>query len=133
MDSLQALLKGGNSGPAIVPGDPEKSLLIEAVRQTGELKMPKGGKLKPEDVEVLVEWVKMGAPWPSSPATATAPSGPTITPEQKKFWSFQPLHPTPVPTVKDKKWAATDLDKFVLAKLRSRNRWPRLTLRISAL
>jgi mono/diheme cytochrome c family protein len=117
VDSLAALLKGGNSGPAIVPGDPDKSLLIQAVRQSGELKMPKGGHLKPQDITVLEDWVKMGAPWPNSTATAAAPSGPAITPEQKKFWSFQPLHPVAVPAIADRKWPATDIDKLVLARL----------------
>src|ERR1041385_8960093 len=58
LDSRDAMLKGGRSGPAIVPGDPDKSLLIAAVRQTGALKMPKGGVLKPDDVSALVEWVR---------------------------------------------------------------------------
>ncbi|MFL6463742.1 MAG: DUF1553 domain-containing protein [Bryobacteraceae bacterium] len=117
VDSLAALLKGGNSGPAIVPGSPEKSLLIQAVKQTGELKMPKGGHLKAEEIAVLEDWVKLGAPWPNSPAAPVVPTGPKITAEQKKFWSFQPLHNTPVPAVADKKWATTDLDRFILAKL----------------
>jgi mono/diheme cytochrome c family protein len=124
IDSLGALLKGGNSGPAIVPGDPAKSLLIQAVKQTGELKMPKGGHLKPEEIAVLEDWVKMGAPWPNSPVAAATPSGPTITPEQKKFWSFQPLHAPAVPAVVDKKWASNDLDKFVLAKLEEQKLHP---------
>ena len=63
LDSREGLLKGGTSGPALVPGDPEKSLLIQAVRQVGDLKMPKGGKLKPPEIASLVEWVKLGAPW----------------------------------------------------------------------
>ncbi len=118
VDSLASLLKGGNSGPAIVPGDPEKSLLIQAVAQTGELKMPKGGHLKPEEIAVLKDWVKMGAPWPNSTASAAAiPAGPRVTAEQKKFWSFQPVHHLAIPAVTDRKWATTDLDKFVLAKL----------------
>src|ERR1041385_2897455 len=72
VDSRESLLKGGRSGPAIVPGDPEKSLLIQAVRQTSEkLKMPKGGHLRPDEIDTLVEWVKGGALW-SSVATATA-------------------------------------------------------------
>src|SRR5262245_15086759 len=58
VDSREALLKGGRSGPAIVPGDPDKSLLIRAVRQTGTLKMPKGGQLNAEEIEALVQWVK---------------------------------------------------------------------------
>ena len=68
LDSREGLLKGGKSGPAVVPGNPDKSLLIQAVRQTGDLKMPQGGKLKPEEVQTLVEWVKMGAPWPDTKA-----------------------------------------------------------------
>src|SRR5258708_5184930 len=58
LDSREGLLKGGKSGPAIVPGDPEKSLLIEAVRQTAALKMPKGGPLKASALAALPPWVK---------------------------------------------------------------------------
>src|SRR5262252_6966514 len=74
LDSREAMLKGGRSGPAIVPGDPDKSLLIQAVRQTNEkLKMPKGGRLRTDEIEVLVEWVKAGALWPATgTATKTA-------------------------------------------------------------
>ena len=57
------LLKGGNRGPAIVPGKPDASLMILAVRQQGELKMPPGGKLSAEEIETLTQWVKDGAPW----------------------------------------------------------------------
>src|SRR3954471_18679036 len=67
LDSREAMLKGGRSGPALVPGDPDKSLIIEAVRQTrATLKMPKGGRLKPGEIDALAEWVRAGAPWPSS-------------------------------------------------------------------
>src|SRR5436190_6357502 len=65
VDSRDALLKGGRTGPAIVPGDPEKSLMIQALRQTGALKMPKGGHLKPEEVDALAAWIKAGAVWPT--------------------------------------------------------------------
>ena len=70
VDSREGLLKGGKSGPAIVPGDPEKSLLIQAVRQTQALKMPKGGRLKPAEIDALTEWVKAGAIWPSFAGTS---------------------------------------------------------------
>lgn len=122
LDSRDSIVKGGASGPAIVPGDPEKSLLVLAVRQTGELKMPKGGHLKKQEIEDLTEWVKIGAPWPGSkavlPAAAKGP-GYQITPEQKGFWSFQALHNPEVPAVKDKSWARSAIDQFVLAKLES--------------
>ena len=117
VDSLQALLKGGSRGPAIVPGDPDKSVLIRAVRQTDpDLKMPKGGKLKPEEVSILERWVKMGAPWPASTATPIA-AGPAIKPEQKAFWSFQPVKAIPPPPVNEKSWPKTNIDRFVLARL----------------
>jgi hypothetical protein len=119
VDSLESLLKGGKSGPALVPGEPDKSLLIQAVQQTGELKMPKGGKLKPPEIQALSEWVKMGAPWPDSPKTVAAskPTGKVITPEQKAFWSFQPLKQPAAPKIKETSWPKSDLDRFVLAKL----------------
>ena len=124
VDSLASLLKGGNSGPALIPGDAAKSLLIQAVKQSGELKMPKGGHLKPEEIAVLEDWVKMGAPWPNSPAAPAIAAGPVVTPEQRNFWSFQPVHEPVVPTVQDKRWATTDLDKFVMAKLEGQKLHP---------
>jgi mono/diheme cytochrome c family protein len=117
--SRETLLQGGRRGPAIVPNDPEKSLLIQAVRQSGELKMPKGGKLTPEEVQNLTEWVRMGAPWPQSkPLLAVAGGAPfKISHEQRSFWSFQPIKMPAPPPVKDGRWAKTEIDRFVLAKL----------------
>src|SRR4051812_6478547 len=82
VDSRAALLKGGRSGPAIVPGDPDKSLLIQAVRQAGALKMPKGGVLAPEEVAVLVDWVKAGAAWPATTAVASTAGSPPAAAEK---------------------------------------------------
>src|ERR1044071_3070799 len=77
LDSRDALLKGGRSGPAIVAGDPDKSLLIQAVRQTSDkLKMPKGGRLRPDEIDALVEWVRAGATWPAFAATAATAAKP---------------------------------------------------------
>src|SRR6202045_5124439 len=85
VDSRESLLKGGSRGPAIVPNDADKSLLIQAVRQTGELKMPKGGKLAPEEVQSLIEWVNRGAPWaarehaePVAPAVSAATANSSV-------------------------------------------------------
>ena len=136
LDSREGMLAGGRSGPAIVPGDPDKSLLIQAVRQTREtLKMPKGGKLTPVEIEALATWVKAGAVWPifaagSIPTAAsagatvgtasTAPSSApayVITPAQRAFWSFQPIQSPPVPAVSHASWPKTDIDRFVLARL----------------
>src|SRR3979409_2066899 len=67
MRSRESLLKGGKSGPAVVPGDPDHSLLLQAIRQQGELKMPPQGRLKDEEIEQLASWVKSGAAWPEAP------------------------------------------------------------------
>jgi hypothetical protein len=114
LDSREAMLKGGTSGPAIVPGDPDRSLMIQAVRQTSDrLKMPKGGRLQPREVEALVEWVRTGAVWPAAAeSTPAAPSvaAYTIAPERRAFWSFLPIRKPPVPAVKRAEWAKTGFD-----------------------
>lgn len=118
LDSREALLKGGKSGPAIVPGDPDKSLLLIAVRQTGSLKMPKGGKLSPDQIEAIAKWIRAGAVWPTVARTATATKTPlAIDPARRAFWSFQPLHPAPAPAVKTARWAKTEIDRFILSRL----------------
>jgi len=120
LDSREAMVKGGSRGPAVVPGDPDKSLIITAVHQTTSLKMPKGGKLTPQEVADLTQWVKQGAVWPrSAPGTVFSASLKTgvVTEKQRAFWSFQPLKVVPVPAEKDSHWAKTPIDKFVLAKM----------------
>ncbi len=123
LDSAEALLKGGKRGPAVVAGDPAKSILIEAVKQTNaDLKMPMGTKLKDQQIADLSEWVKAGAKWPvTSAAAAAAPPSKdgkyVILPELRKFWSFVPLQQPAPPAVKDAKWARSPIDKFILAKL----------------
>jgi mono/diheme cytochrome c family protein len=122
LDSREALLKGGESGPALVPGDPDNSLLVQVVRHvSGQPKMPRRkDKLPDAQIEALAQWVRSGAPWPASAAptptrTAGAPSG--IRPEHREFWSFKPLASHPVPAVRNAGWARTDIDRFVLARL----------------
>jgi hypothetical protein len=119
LDSRDAMLKGGKRGAAIVPGDPDNSLLIKAIKQEGELKMPMGAKLKAAEIDDLVAWVKAGATWPAGATTATASADGkyTISPERRQFWSLQPIADPKPPAVKDPKWSRTDIDKFVLAKL----------------
>jgi mono/diheme cytochrome c family protein len=120
LDSRDAMVKGGKRGPAIVPGDPDRSLLIAAVRQTGDLKMPKGGHLKPDEIDALAAWIRAGAKWPAAAAATTAaakPAGYAIKPEQRAFWAFQPLAKTVVPQVVHKEWPRTDIDRFALARL----------------
>ncbi len=115
LDSLADILKGGKSGPAIVPGDPDKSLLITAIRHSGTLAMPKGAvKLTDPQVADFTQWVKEGAFWPKVENTMTAGK---ITPVQRRFWSIQPLAAPPAPKLANAAWATTEIDKFVLARL----------------
>jgi cytochrome c553 len=127
LDSREALLKGGDTGPAIVPGDPDKSLLMHVIRRDeGYPRMPKSGpKLSDQKIAAFADWIKAGAPWPApskvegvaaTKPAATAPAS-TITPEQRAWWSFKPLaHPAP-PAVKNAEWGKTDIDRFILARL----------------
>ena len=121
LDTRDFMLKGGKSGPSIVPGDADNSLLVKAIRQTGStLKMPQGGKLKDAEIEDIVAWVKGGAAWPKSaiPTSAGQTGGKyVIAPERRNFWSLQPLKAPALPAVKDTRWPKTNLDRFVLAKL----------------
>ncbi len=121
LDSLDGLKKGGKRGPALVPGDAEKSLLVQAIRQSGDApKMPMGGRLKDTEVTDIVSWVKAGAVWPKSdaPVAATSSDGKyVITAERKNFWSFLPLADPAPPRISDPKWAKTPIDHFVLAEM----------------
>ncbi|MEO5926610.1 MAG: PSD1 and planctomycete cytochrome C domain-containing protein [Bryobacteraceae bacterium] len=123
LDSADSMLKGGSHGPAVVPGAPEKSLLISAVMHTdAKLKMPMGGsKLKDSEIADLTAWVKAGAVWPkTSVAAVTSGNGTYVIPaERKQFWSLVPLKVTAPPAVKDTKWVKSEIDKYVLAKLES--------------
>ena len=123
VDSREALLKGGNSGPAIVPGKPDESYLLAAIRHApNSPRMPKNGaKLSDQQIAAVAEWIRDGAVWPASATAATAtPATPrerVITAEQRAFWSFQPLRAVEAPAVTRTDWARTDIDRFVLAKL----------------
>ncbi len=97
LDSRAALLKGGNHGPAIVPGDPEKSILIQVLRHAHEsIKMPPKGPLPKDQVEALADWVREGAYWPqTSKSSLRLQPEREPTPEQKSAWAFRPLKPRP--------------------------------------
>ncbi len=120
LDSRDGMLKGGKSGPSIVPGDAENSLLIRAIRQTGStLKMPQGGKLKDAEIEDIVAWVNAGAIWTKAAVNTSAQSDGkyVIAPERRNFWSLQPLKDPQPPALKDARWPKTAIDRFVLAHL----------------
>jgi cytochrome c553 len=126
MRSRESLLKGGNSGPAIVPGDPDNSLLLRAVRhQHDRIKMPPQGTLKEDEIATLAEWVKSGAEWPATAAPIQSKTSTyIITPEQRAFWSFQPVRKPDPPAVKNTRWARTPIDRFILAGLEAKGLTP---------
>jgi mono/diheme cytochrome c family protein len=123
LDSRKAMLEGGDTGPAIVAGQPDKSLLIQAVRREGELKMPPKGKdpLTRAEIDALAAWVKMGAPWPegeSKPAVSSAEEA------RKNHWSFRPVNRPAVPDVSANEWPRNVVDRFVLARLEAKKLAP---------
>jgi hypothetical protein len=124
LDSREGLLKGGDSGPAIVPGEPDKSILIRAIRQVDELRMPVKEKLPDEQIADFVAWVKMGAPDPrvASPAPVAVRPAPCLA-EARKFWAFQPPRETMPPIVRAP-WCRTPIDNFILAKLEEKKMSP---------
>jgi mono/diheme cytochrome c family protein len=120
LDSRAAILEGGDTGPAIVPGSPDRSLLVKAVHYKDSPKMPPKGQLSAAEVSALTAWVRQGAPWPEITAevrpVAKSPSF-TITPKDREFWAFRPVADLPVPAVQDRAWPRNSLDHFVLARL----------------
>jgi hypothetical protein len=113
LDTRDGLLKGGDSGPALVPGDPGNSLLIKAISYTDpDLQMPKDKKLPDDAIADLTTWVKMGAPDPRTAAAVRK-----FADSATNHWAWQPVKSQPIPTVSDPAWCQTPVDNFVLAKL----------------
>jgi hypothetical protein len=125
LDSRDALLAGGDSGPAIIPGDTDKSLLVQAVRYKGDqADMPPAGKLPDAEIALLTEWVARGAPFPAGGPAVTAKK-PTIDfAAGRKHWAFQPLKKTAPPKVSDPTWMKRPIDAFILAALDARGLKP---------
>jgi len=121
LDTKAGLLKGGDLGPAIVPGKPGESLLLKALRHEGDLQMPRGGKLSAAVITDFETWIKLGAPDPrdgKQPATTAAEIDWT---KARQFWAFQPPAKSPLPKVKNTAWPRRDIDHFILAELEKRD------------
>ena len=120
-DGRAALLKGGDNGPAVVPGDLAKSKLIEAVRYANtDLQMPPLGKLSDAEIKDLEAWVKAGAEWPNDTATTDVKSGFDLAKRKAEHWCWKPVAEYPVPG----NAGATPVDRFLLAKLKEKNLKP---------
>jgi len=120
LDYRDGLLVGGDSGPAIQPGHPEKSLLMQAVHyKNPDLQMPPKSALSPSDVAILERWISIGAPdtrVQPSDSQSPGPTGMTVE-AGRKFWSMQPVANVALPIVSNTEWVSTPIDHFVLAKL----------------
>lgn len=119
VETRAGLLKGGDQGPAVVPGDLDQSLLLRAIRYSDkDLQMPPDEALPAEVVAHFEAWIKRGAPDPrDGPATAARYA--VDIEEAKGRWPFTPVVDPPIPTVQRTDWPTADLDRFVLARLES--------------
>ncbi len=135
LDSRKAWERGGASGPAVVAGKPERSLLLDALRHDG-LAMPPDRKLPAEVIEQFTDWIARGAPSPAvlapeaaeaenAHAAGMAGNGPASkgprrgmsVDEARRFWSFQPARPAVPPAVRDQSWSLSNVDRHVLAAI----------------
>ena len=141
LDSLPGMLKGGRSGPVIVPGEPTRSLLIHAINHDTFVQMPPKTKLPLGEVQTLTRWVEAGARWPNSkpgtsseppPSRASAAEPEPVkvgeltetTEEERPHWAFQLLVDPELPEVKDASWPQSPIDHFVLARLEAKGLHP---------
>lgn len=114
LDSREGSLAGGESGPAVVPGKPDESLLISALKHEG-FEMPPKGKLPDEIISHFVKWIENGAPDPRD-GTAVAANSAIDIEGGKNHWAFQPLADVVAPEFKDDNWIRTEIDAFVRAR-----------------
>jgi hypothetical protein len=111
LNSRENLLRGGENGPAAVPGQPDQSRLIQAIRYTDlTLKMPPKGRMSDREVAALTRWVKDGLVWPAATAASSSAA-------EARHWSFQPVRSVTPPPVHDAAWVRNDIDRFILAGL----------------
>ena len=120
LDDLSRARQGGDSGPAILPGQPEKSLLVKAVRRHDGLEMPPDDKLDDQEVFALIRWIEDGAVWP--PGVTLGSNGPglrggPITAQERAFWSFQPIADRAPPPMAASPRTLNDIDRFIAARL----------------
>src|SRR5262249_46903999 len=125
LDTREGVLKGGDTGPSILPGNPSKSLLIKAMKWTEEeFRMPPKKRLPAEVVADFETWIRKGAPDPrvSSAPVAKKPAIDVV--EARHKWPFTPLAEPALPPLVDASWARTPIDRFLLARLEAKRLKP---------
>ena len=122
VDSREGLRRGGESGAAVVPGNPDDSLLMEALRHDG-VAMPPTKKLSDRVIADFETWIRLGAQDPRDQGSSSAPLVLDVA-QARQFWSFQPVKPAVAPSVTNRAWPKTELDRFVLAGLEAQGLQP---------
>ena len=122
LDSREALLTGGESGPAAIVGKPDESLLVDVISYRNTVQMPPKSKLPDAEIATLTDWVRRGLPWPNSKPTGPAPvmantATTDFSDDQKAFWAFQPVRHESPPPVKNEVLIRSPIDRFILAEL----------------
>ncbi len=123
LDSRTALLRGGDSGPAVVSGKPDESLMLKAVMGRGDLRMPPKGKLTDGEVAKLQEVIRRGLPWPPARETVGAANA-LVTEAHRQWWAFQRPRPVIPPQVRNQVRPRSEIDRFILAGLEARGMQP---------
>ncbi len=125
LDSRQRMLTGGDTGPAVEPGAPDKSLLVQAIRYDGVYQMPPIGKMPDDEIATLTKWVAEGATWPGSETSSEADKKVfDLAARKASHWCWQPILDPAIPAVANKNWPLDPLDAFILAKLEANNFQP---------
>ncbi|HUQ71932.1 MAG TPA: DUF1549 domain-containing protein, partial [Planctomycetaceae bacterium] len=117
LDSADGLQRGSDSGAVVTPGKPDDSPLIEAIRYTGDTKMPPKRKLPDGAIAALTDWVRRGATWPVETTGLNSPQALTPREMAQTHWAFQPVRLATPPVVQDAAWPTSPLDAFILARL----------------
>jgi mono/diheme cytochrome c family protein len=135
LDARATVLSGGSTGPAVVPGNPKESLLVDAINYGETYQMPPKSKLPPEEIATLTEWVQRGAPWGITARTSAESAASSRIPgaiskaefqARAQYWSFQPLQKVSPPAVTRAHagWLRNPIDRFILAALEQKNLAP---------
>jgi mono/diheme cytochrome c family protein len=120
LSTHDSTLKGGDKGPAIIPGDSAKSLLAKVIRGPNAKMPQKADSLSKEDVELILHWIDGGAAWPKEFSL----SAKAAKKDAGAWWSLQPIVRPAVPAVKNEAWAKSILDRFILAMLEANGLTP---------
>jgi hypothetical protein len=125
LDTKMGWQAGGDSGEAIIPGNPDKSLLMKVVKyEEDDMEMPPKYKLKDAEIQALHKWVQMGAPDPRLGKSTAITRREIDVEKARSYWAFTPVKKQPIPKVKDIRWPISDIDYYVLAKLEAKGLQP---------